>query len=157
MRDLQGQVAFITGGGSGLGEALCRTLGEAGMKVAVADIRHEAAQTVAEKLGHDGMTTLPAVCDVGNTRQAEEAVRRVIDKLGPIDVLINNAAIDRTVSIEELTFDEWDRIMCTNLRGPFVLSKIVLPLMKERRAGQIVNIVSTAAKRAWANAAAYHA
>lgn len=157
MPELEGQVALITGGGSGLGAAVCRTLGEAGMAIAVADLRRDAAETVAEKLAHDGVRTFALECDVGDERQAERIVQQVTERLGRIDVLVNNAAIDRTVSIEELTFEEWDRILRTNLRGPFVLSKVVLPSMKARRSGQIVNIVSTAAKRAWANAAAYHA
>lgn len=77
--------------------------------------------------------------------------------MAPSDILINNAAADKTVSIEDLSFSEWDRILGTNLRGPFILSKIVFFLMKQRRSGHIVNIASTAAKRAWANASACHA
>jgi len=95
--------------------------------------------------------------DVGNETQIEESIRRVMESYGRIDILVNNAAIDKTVSIEELSVQDWDGVLTTNLRGPFVLSKCVLPIMKRQRSGHIVNIVSTAAKRAWANASAYHA
>ncbi|WP_447978262.1 SDR family oxidoreductase [Candidatus Nitrospira bockiana] len=157
MPELKQQVALVTGGGQGLGEAICRSLGEAGAVVAVADLRIDRAEAVAGALAKDGVRTLPIMLDVGDEEQARKAVTRVGEAFGRIDILVNNAAIDRTVSIEELSFEEWDRILTTNLRGPFVLSKIVLPLMKQQRRGHIVNIVSTAAKRAWANASAYHA
>jgi NAD(P)-dependent dehydrogenase (short-subunit alcohol dehydrogenase family) len=71
--------------------------------------------------------------------------------------LVNNAGTDITLSVEELTIEDWDRVMNVNLRAPFVLSKFILPLMKQQGSGHIVNIASTAAKRAWANASAYHA
>jgi NAD(P)-dependent dehydrogenase (short-subunit alcohol dehydrogenase family) len=155
--ELKDAVALVTGGGSGLGAALCRTLGEAGAIVAIADIRRDAADALAEKLTQDGIRTMVVPLDVASDSQAEEAVRGVTQSHGRLDILVNNAAIDRTVSIEELDYSEWDRIMLTNLRGPFVLSKVTLPIMKRQRRGHIVNIVSTAAKRAWANASAYHA
>lgn len=154
---LSNAVAFVTGGAQGLGEALCRSLGEAGARIALADLREDRAAAMAEKLRHEGIDCLPVACDVGHQSQGEEAVRQVTEAYGRIDILVNNAAIDRTVSIEELEVQEWDRILTTNLRGPFLLSRLVLPLMKRRRSGHIVNIVSTASKRAWANASAYHA
>src|SRR5699024_7077481 len=83
--------------------------------------------------------------------------RQITSEFGSLDVLVNNAGVDRTVSIDEMSVDDWDRILAVNLRGPFVMSKRVLPVMKERGGGHIVNIVSTAAKRAWPNASAYHA
>jgi NAD(P)-dependent dehydrogenase (short-subunit alcohol dehydrogenase family) len=87
----------------------------------------------------------------------DEAVRELIAGYGAVDVLVNNAGTDRTVPFEELGVDDWDRVLAVNLRGPFVMSRAVFPHMCERGGGHIVNIVSTAAKRAWANAAAYHA
>jgi NAD(P)-dependent dehydrogenase (short-subunit alcohol dehydrogenase family) len=81
----------------------------------------------------------------------------VVDHFGPINVLVNCAGVDRTVPVEELELRDFDRIVEVNLRGPFILSRLVLPGMRARRRGHIVNIVSTAAKRAWANATAYHA
>ncbi len=154
---LSNAVAFVTGGAQGLGEAVCRSLGEAGARIALADLHEDRAAAMAEKLRHEGIDCLPVPCDVGDQAQGEDAVRQVHEAFGRIDILVNNAAMDRTVPIEELAVHEWDRILTTNLRGPFLLSRLVLPLMKRRRSGHIVNIVSTAAKRAWANASAYHA
>lgn len=154
---LRNKVALVTGGAQGLGEALCRALGEDGARVAVADIRGEQAEALALKLNHEGMQAAALPMDVTDADTAEAAVRRFCEQYGTLDILINNAAIDKTVSIEELTIPQWDRILSTNLRGPFLMSKLALSMMKSRRTGHIVNIVSTAAKRAWANASAYHA
>jgi NADP-dependent 3-hydroxy acid dehydrogenase YdfG len=95
--------------------------------------------------------------DVRDEEQAEKAVRQVLADYGRIDVLINNAGTDVTQPVEELSVGDWDRILAVNLRGPFIMSKYVFPSMKQQRRGHIINIVSTAAKRAWANASAYHA
>ena len=155
--ELANTVAIVTGGAQGLGEAICRTLAEAKANIVVMDIKPDAAEALANKLSQDGMKALALGVDVGDAGQADQAVRRAMESFGRIDILVNNAAVDKTVSIEELTFQDWDRVVTTNLRGPFVLSKLVLPIMKQQRTGHIVNIVSTAAKRAWANASAYHA
>ena len=154
---LHNKVALVTGGAQGLGEALCRTLGQDGATVAIADIRGEQAEALASKLNADGLHTVAVPMDVTDADAAQSAVRRFSEQYGKLDILINNAAIDKTVSVEELTLSEWDRIMATNLRGPFVMSKLALAMMTARRTGHIINIVSTAAKRAWANASAYHA
>jgi NAD(P)-dependent dehydrogenase (short-subunit alcohol dehydrogenase family) len=154
---LHKKVALVTGGAQGLGEALCRTLGQDGATVAIADIRGEQAEALASKLNADGLHTVVVPMDVTDADAAQSAVRRFSEQFGKLDILINNAAIDKTVSVEELTLSEWDRIMATNLRGPFVMSKLALAMMTTRRTGHIINIVSTAAKRAWANASAYHA
>lgn len=155
--ELANTVAVVTGGAQGLGEAICRTLAEAKAKIIVMDIRRDAAEALANKLIQDGMAAMAVGADVGDEGQVQQAVRRTMDSFGRIDILVNNAAVDKTVSIEELGFQDWDRVLTTNLRGPFVLSKLVLPIMTQQRSGHIINIVSTAAKRAWANASAYHA
>lgn len=155
--ELANTVAVVTGGAQGLGEAICRTLGEAKANIIMLDLRRDAAEALAKKLSQDGIKTMALAADVGDEGRIQDAVRRAMDSFGRIDILVNNAAVDKTVSIEELSFQDWDRVLTTNLRGPFVLSKLVLPIMKQQRSGHIVNIVSTAAKRAWANASAYHA
>ena len=80
-----------------------------------------------------------------------------MNKFGRVDVLVNNAAIDHTVSVMEMTIDQWDQVVGVNLRAPFVLAKAVLPYFARQGSGHIVNVASTAATRAWANASAYHA
>jgi len=132
MSTLRGKVALVTGGAGGLGTAICRMLVAEGAKAVVADVRGEQAEQVVTAL----LTKHPAQPLVGSAE--------------PL-------ALDVTLPVEEIAVSEWDRILEVNLRGPFMLSRLAFPTMRRQGAGQIVNIVSTAAKRAWANASAYHA
>jgi len=157
MSELTGKVAIITGGGRGLGEAICHALGDAGMIVVPADICKDFADKVASEVQAKGRQTMAIKLDVCDENQAAEAIKQTIAKYGRLDVLINNAGIDATLPVEEMSIEQWDRIMATNLRGPFLMSKFALSTMKQQGQGHIVNITSTAAKRAWANASAYHA
>jgi NAD(P)-dependent dehydrogenase (short-subunit alcohol dehydrogenase family) len=157
MPELKDRVVLVTGGGQGLGEAICRVLAEAGAAVAVADLRKPSAEKVAGRLAETGARTLPLALDVGDEAQVEETLRRVKEWAGRLDVLVNNAGTDVTLPVEELSLADFDRVVRTNLRGPFVLTKLAFPLLRESGRGHVVNIVSTAAKRTWANASAYHA
>lgn len=157
MEELTGKVVFVTGGGRGLGEALCQVLSSAGASVIVADVRLELAEQVASKIRDSGKEAMALLLDVTNEEQVQIAVQKIAAQYGHLDALINNAGTDVTLSIEELSLSDWDRVLAVNLRGPFIMSKFTLPLMKEQGSGHIINIVSTAAKRAWANASAYHA
>ena len=157
MEELKGKVVLVTGGGRGLGEAVCQTLSAAGASIVVADIRQELAEEVAGAICSCGREAMPLSLDVTDENQVQDAIQKIATQYGRIDALINNAGIDVTLSIEELPITDWDRIIAVNLRGPFIMSKFVLPVMKEQASGHIINIVSTAAKRAWANASAYHA
>jgi NAD(P)-dependent dehydrogenase (short-subunit alcohol dehydrogenase family) len=147
----------VTGGGRGLGASICHTLAEAGAVIVVADIRFDLAEQVAKELQSKGFEAIALPLDITQDQQAEAVVQKVIDQCGKIDILINNAGTDVTLPIEELTIADWDRVISVNLRGPFLLSKLVLPLMKQQGGGYIVNIASTASKRVWPNASAYHA
>lgn len=154
---LAGRVALITGGGRGLGEAICRSIAEAGATTVVADVRDDLAEAVAADLARGRANATAVHLDVCDDASAAHAVRETVDRFGRVDVLVNNAGIDLTVPVDELSVEDWDRIMAVNLRGPFLMSKHALAAMKRVGSGHIVNIVSTAAKRAWANASAYHA
>ncbi len=157
MEELKGRIVLVTGGGRGLGEAVCQTLSAAGASVVVADIRQELAETVAREICSCGREAMPLLLDVTNENQAEASIHKIVARYGRLDALINNAGVDVTLSIEELPLADWDQILAVNLRGPFIMSKFALPIMKEQGSGHIINIVSTASKRAWANASAYHA
>ncbi|GAB1541729.1 SDR family oxidoreductase [Scytonema sp. NUACC21] len=157
MQELTGKVVLVTGGGRGLGEATCHTLGLAGASVVVADIRNDLANKVSGEIQANGFQALPLVLDVTDEEQVETAIQKIVSQYGRLDALINNAGTDVTVSIEELSIQDWDRILAVNLRAPFIISKFALPIMKEQGSGHIINISSTAAKRAWPNASAYHA
>ena len=154
---LAGQAALVTGGASGLGSALCKRLAARGARVMLADLKANRAEQIARELAADGVQAEAVGCDVGDTAQAEHAVLHTIDRFGRMDVLINNAGTDVTCSLGELEVSQWDRVLRTNLRGPFVLARAAARYMMGRGHGQIVNITSTAAKRAWPNATAYHA
>jgi NAD(P)-dependent dehydrogenase (short-subunit alcohol dehydrogenase family) len=156
MAELNGRVALVTGGGQGLGEAICRVLAGAGAVVAVADLRQDSAEKVAARIREAGGQGSALALDVGDEGQAQQALGRVVERHGRLDILVNNAGTDKTVSVDELSVADWDRVLRTNLRGPFLMSKFAFPLMRKGGRGHVVNIVSTAAKRTWANAAAYH-
>lgn len=157
MSDLNGKVTLVTGGGRGLGEAICRNLSAAGAVVVAGDVRDEFAERVAGSIRDSGGRAEAARLDVTDEAGAAEAVERIISRHKRIDILVNNAGVDLTVSVDELSLADWDRILAVNLRGPFLMSKLALKAMRAQGRGHIVNIVSTAAKRAWANASAYHA
>jgi NAD(P)-dependent dehydrogenase (short-subunit alcohol dehydrogenase family) len=157
MERLNGKVALVTGGGRGLGEAICQALAAAGAIAVVADIRDELAEKVALEIQADGGKAIALHLDVTDEQQAEQAIAEVLEQQGRLDILINNAGIDVTLPIEELSISDWDRIVAVNLRGPFVMSKLAIAPMRQQGGGHIVNIASTASKRAWANASAYHA
>ncbi len=155
--ELAGLVTLVTGGGRGLGEAICRALAAAGAIVTVADMRTDLAEGVAADLREQGLVAESLSLDVTDAAASEAAVASLVERHGRIDVLVNNAGTDVTLPIDEIAVDDWDRVIAVNLRGPFVLSRAVLPRMRETGKGHIVNVASTAAKRAWPNAAAYHA
>ena len=144
---LKGKVAIVTGGGHGIGAAYCEGLAEEGAAVAVAELDADAAQEVAEKLKKKGYESLAVPTDVSSERSTKEMAARVVQAFGRIDVLINNAAIFSTIpmtrgGIDEVPSDEWDRMMLVNLKGPFFCCRAVLPAMRQRRSGSIINISS---------------
>jgi NAD(P)-dependent dehydrogenase (short-subunit alcohol dehydrogenase family) len=154
---LDGELVLVTGGGQGLGAATCRTLAHAGAHVAVADVRAERAEAVAHGIRAAGNRAFPVRIDVGDERTAPEALVAAAEAHGALFALINNAGVDYTLPIDELTDEQWNRVLRTNLHGPFVLCREAARLMKRQGRGHIVNVASTAAKRAWPNASAYHA
>ncbi|WAL61743.1 SDR family oxidoreductase [Thermocoleostomius sinensis] len=157
METLRGKVALVTGGARGLGVAIGEALAEVGAIVILADIRIDLAEQAAKNLQAKGMEAIALSLDITNEQQIESAIQKILDQHGKVDILVNNAGTDVTLPVEELSIEDWDRVMNVNLRAPFILSKFILPLMKQQGSGHIVNIASTAAKRAWANASAYHA
>ncbi len=155
--DLTGRVALVTGGGRGLGECVCRTLAAAGAVVVAADIRPELVDALAGRLCEQGVRALGVRLDVGDAGDVDRVVNEAVNRFGRLDVLVNNAGTDVTLPVEGLSPQDFDRVLRTNLRGPFLLSRAAFPHMRRQGHGHIVNVVSTAAKRAWANATAYHA
>lgn len=157
MVDFEGKVALVTGGGRGLGAETCRTLAKAGATVLAADLRMDLANELIEELRDQGFRAHAVELDVGDEGSAQQCIDEIIDNHGQLDILINNAGVDVTKSVEELSVEEWDSVLSVNLRGPFIMSKLAFPYMRQQGGGHIVNIASTAARRAWANATPYHA
>jgi NAD(P)-dependent dehydrogenase (short-subunit alcohol dehydrogenase family) len=154
---LRGKTVFITGAASGLGAALAGVLARAGADIVATDIRTGALESAAAQLRAAGARVHTIGFDVADPDQARHAVGEAIDTMGRLDVLINNAGTDVTLPIDELTEEHWLRVIGTNLNGPFLLAKHAAAHMRQAGGGHIVNVSSTAAKRAWPNAAAYHA
>jgi NAD(P)-dependent dehydrogenase (short-subunit alcohol dehydrogenase family) len=162
---LEGQVILITGAASGLGRCVGAVLGEAGARVVLADLALPKAQSWTNELTERGIRAQALELDVGDAKAVERAIALVQERFGRLDAAINSAAIDVTAPISELDVVQWERIVRTNLNGPFLVSKYAAAAMVAAPApeggspvrGHIVNICSTASKRAWPNACAYHA
>jgi NAD(P)-dependent dehydrogenase (short-subunit alcohol dehydrogenase family) len=151
------RVVLITGAGSGLGAATARVLAAAGMRIVSADLDTAAAAATAEGIEGSGGVAVGVPLDVRDRRSADDAIATTIKRFGRLDVLINNAGTDVTAAFDEIEPDAWDRVIDVNLRGPAVMTRAALPHLRASGNGHIVNITSTAAKRAWPNASAYHA
>ncbi|GAA4323640.1 SDR family oxidoreductase [Pigmentiphaga soli] len=151
---LEGLAVLVTGGARGLGAAIGRELVAAGAQVLVADLNAERARQTAEQLGGKARGV---AMDVGDEGQIRAAIDCAVESFGRLDAVINNAAIDVTLSMEELAVADWERVLRTNLTGPFLVTKLALPRLRASGRGHVVNIASTASKRAWPNASAYHA
>jgi 2-dehydro-3-deoxy-L-rhamnonate dehydrogenase (NAD+) len=142
---LDGRVAVVTGGGQGIGEAICRRLAAAGAKVAVFDLATENAQRVAAAT--DG---LAVVGDITSEADVERIFKRVEAQLGPVDVLVNNAGVasrkGRDFPLWDLDRADWEFVFNINVMGVVLTSKAALPGMIARRYGRIVNVASIAGK-----------
>ena len=147
MARLSGRNIIVTGGGHGIGKAYCRRLVAEGAAVAIAELDGDAAEQVARELTDEGGKALAVRTDVADEASVTDMAAQVVDAFGRIDGLVNNAAMFATVpmsrvGLEQLTVEEWDRMMAVNLRGMFLCSKAVLPTMRSQQDGKIVNISS---------------
>ena len=151
------KVALVTGAGSGLGEATARRLAPLGRAspASISTRSERAAQRRRSTRQARGRSRVG--CDVGDERAVQMAVDRTLQTWNRIDVAVNCAGVDYVLGIDEMTVAQWDRVIGVNLRGPFLIAKAVFPVMKRLGGGDIVNVASTAALRAWGNASAYHA
>ncbi|HZP05484.1 MAG TPA: SDR family NAD(P)-dependent oxidoreductase [Terracidiphilus sp.] len=155
MFELTGQTALVTGAGTGIGEAIACRLMEAGARVAVADIDLEAAEGAAKRMGRGAFAV---GLDVTQKDQVTAAIAKVIATAGSLEILINNAGLaGRAAPIWEQTDEDWHRVMNINIHGPFYLCRAVLPHMRTKGYGRIVNIASIAGKEGNPNMVAYSA
>lgn len=144
---MKGRVALVTGASRGIGRAVSLALARAGAAVAVNyRERVEQAREVVDAIRSSGGRAMAVAADVSMREAVEELVAGVVRELGPIDILINNAGIAPVRSIDELEEAEFDRTIAVNLKSAFLCTQAVLPAMRSRKWGRIVNISSAAAR-----------
>ncbi|HLH24794.1 MAG TPA: 3-oxoacyl-ACP reductase family protein [Chloroflexota bacterium] len=144
---LQDRVAIVTGGGHGIGRAYALGLAGEGAKVVIAEIDAKAADEVAKEIEAQGGQALAVPTDVASEESTQAMAHRTVDRFGGIDVLVNNASIFATipmsrVGFEDISIEEWDRLMAVNLKGPWLCCRAVVPYMRQRGKGKIINISS---------------
>ena len=144
MNRLQGKTAIVTGGGQGIGRAICETFAREGATVWIPDVYPERAKAAAEAINASGGKAYGDQVDVTNEDSVKAMIERAAAALGRIDVLVNNAGVDILKSIEEMTVKEFDFLFSVNVKGVFLCCKHVLPFMKKAGKGCIVNMGSSA-------------
>jgi len=154
--NLAGRVAIVTGSTRGIGYAIAEALVGAGIRVVVSGRDREKADAAARRLsGGRPAVTIGIPCDVQRPEQARELVRRTVEEFGGLDILVNNAGIGGFGRVSELPIETWDRVLGTNLSGPFYCSREAIPALRARGGGWIINVGSLAGKNAMPDGAAY--
>jgi NAD(P)-dependent dehydrogenase (short-subunit alcohol dehydrogenase family) len=146
MQRFENKVVIVTGGGGGIGGAACRRFAAEGARVAVFDMNLAAAAKVAEDIRHAGGVAEAYCCDITDRATVDAAVAETVAKLGPIDVLVNNAGWDVFKPFTKTEPAQWDKLIAINLTGALHMHHAVLPGMAARKTGRIVNIASDAAR-----------
>ena len=149
--------ALVTGATEGIGRATALALGRAGYRVGICSRTIEKVEATLAELRAQGVTAAGAAADVADPDQVRHLVDQVRRTLGEIDVLVNNAGVLIARPIEELTLEDWDVTMATNLRGLYLTTRLVLPGMRTRRQGTIVNVASLAGRNGFVGGSAYSA
>ena len=144
--DLKDKIAIVTGAARGIGREIAITLAEAGANIVAADINLEGATKVVEEITNKKRGGLAVKVDVSLKKDVDLMVKGVLKKFSTIDILINNAGVCYLRPFDEISENEWDKVMAINLKGAFLCCQSVLPIMKEKNRGCIINLTSLAAK-----------
>jgi 3-oxoacyl-[acyl-carrier protein] reductase len=142
MPSFEGRVAVITGGGRGMGRAHARLLAAGGASVVVQDILEPEAQETVRMIRDAGGQGQAIICDVTDTRRLQHELAAMERRLGRLDILVNNAGIGSEATLEEITEEDFDRMFAVHVKGSFFAAQAVVPGMKARRIGKIINISS---------------
>lgn len=143
---LNGKTALVTGGGRGIGQGIAIALAEAGADVAIADLDIAIAEETASRVESLGRRSIALQVDVSSPDSVRQLIQKVLEHLGQLDIAVNNAGIIGIHSIEELSAEEWDRVMAVNARGVFLCTQAEVAVMRPRRYGRIINVASIAGK-----------
>lgn len=148
--ELKGKTALVTGGARRIGREIALALAAAGADVAITFLssQREARQT-AEDIRRQGVRGLALACDVRKENEVKQAVKKLVDEFGGLDLLVNNAATYETVEFEKITVRQWDEMFATNVRGPFLVSQAALKSVRQRH-GRIIHLGSLGGLRPWA-------
>ena len=141
--DLEGKVALVSGGSSGMGTAICTVLAASGASVVVGGRHAERTAAVVESIRSTGGSAAPAIGDVADSTQAEHLVATALAEFGGLDIVVNAAGVIHRADAEGTTDADWHRVMSINVDGTFFLSRVAVPVMRQRGGGVIVNISST--------------
>ena len=148
-------MAIVTGGGSGIGKGIARSFIGEGAKVVIAARNADKLARAAEEIGIVGSTVFPIPTDVTDEEQVNSLFERVHDRFHRLDILVNNAGVTDGGPLTELSVETWDKVIATNLRGPFLCTRSALRIMKTQGGGRILNIGSISAQRPRLNSAPY--
>ena len=152
---LSGRVALITGASRGIGLAIARKLGLLGARISICAVHPSRLEESAVRLGSEGIEVLATPADITREEQVSSLVRKTRQRFGPIDILVNNAGIGLFGPFHEQSEADWDRLIGTNLKSVFLMSREVAPEMILRKTGHIINISSLAGKNTFVNGAIY--
>ena len=155
MTRLAGKSAVITGGGTGIGQAIALAFAREGAQVAVAGRRKEKLDETLRLLHQEGCPAMALECDVTSAQDTQRLVKVAEDAFGKVNVLVNNAGALSVSTVENIAEDDWDRVMATNVKGPFLISRAALPAMRRAGGGSIINVGSVLGIVAIRDRAAY--
>lgn len=155
MTRLKGKTAIVTGGGTGIGRAIALAFAREGARVAVLGRRGVLLDRVAKEIAQTGVEGKAIVCDVSQSEATRKAVAEVEVAFGPLSVLVNNAGTLSVSTVETISERDWDRVLETNLKGPFLMARAVLPSFRKAGGGSIVNVGSVLGLVAMRDRAAY--
>lgn len=155
--DLQNKVGIVTGAGAGIGREIALTLAREGVKTVCLDMDDDHLADIHAAFDESGFEGMYLACDVRDEAQVASAVDKVRDEYGRIDLLVNNAGVAKGGPVEDLSAELWDLNFDVNTKGTFLMSRAVVPVMKEQRSGRIINAASFAAIVPSVGAAAYAA
>jgi len=140
MGKLDGKVAVITGGGSGIGRGVAKLFASEGAKIGIFDLNEAGANAVAKEIADAGGTAAVATGDVSDEASVKAGLAKLVGELGEVDILVNNAGIDTTSPLDEMSTEMWDQMINVHLRGTFLCTREVLPAMKRKKWGRIISL-----------------